>query len=155
MCLPYQVESRQQQQRCISDEKVEQVGITMSKLPIMNSLQSPVIDGYTTRGFNINGNKVFGSIALLPRAYFHWKIVRPDEITPESLTLFHIVRPRIELVVLGTGVKIKHVSRDVREFLRGKGIALEIQDTHNACGTFHCLMDEGRMAGAALIPPEY
>ena len=78
----------------------------------------------------------------------------------------------IELVVLGTGVKIKHVSRDVREFLRGKGIALEIQDTvslilliplhynaphpqHNACGTFHCLMDEGRMAGAALIPPEY
>ena len=73
-CLPYQVERWQQQRRCISDEKVEQVGITMSKLPIMNSLQSPVIEGYTARGFNINGNRVFGSVALLPRAYFHWKV---------------------------------------------------------------------------------
>lgn len=44
---------------------------------------------------------------------------------------------------------------DVKDYLKSKGIALEVQDTHNACAAFHYLMDEGRLAGAALIPPEY
>lgn len=75
-------------------------------------------------------------------------------------------------MILGTGAKIIPVHGDVKDYLRSKGIALEVQDTvsafiklftnrrimqqqHNACAAFHYLMDEGRLAGAALIPPEY
>ena len=40
-----------------------------------------------------------------------------------------ITSPGTELVVLGTGAKIIPVHRDVTDYLKSKGIALEVQDT--------------------------
>lgn len=63
------------QWRTFSSEEVEQIGFTMSKLtPLDSSNSSPLIEKYNTKGFTISGNKVYGSVALLPKAYFHWKV---------------------------------------------------------------------------------
>ncbi len=35
---------------------------------------APLVQGYTTNGFVIAGNRVFGSVALLPRGLLHWKV---------------------------------------------------------------------------------
>ena len=35
---------------------------------------APVVDGVSTRGFNIRGITVLGSVALLPRGLLHWKV---------------------------------------------------------------------------------
>lgn len=36
--------------------------------------QAPVVNAFTTNGFIIRGNRVYGSVALLPRGLFHWKV---------------------------------------------------------------------------------
>lgn len=67
----------------------------MSRLTPISSSNSPLIEKYSTKGFTISGNKVYGSVALLPKAYFHWKIIKASEITPESFTLFHVAKPKL------------------------------------------------------------
>ena len=88
-----------------------------------------------------------------------------------------------DVLVLGMGTKVKKVDPAILSYLHRKGISVEIQDTvrrdwslvrctaryvtlivyvflslpsqPNACATFNFLLDEGRPAGAALIPPDY
>lgn len=113
----------------------------------------PLISKYSTKGFKIQGNKLYGSVAILPKTFFSWKVRAASEITIESLQLFTVVEPKIELLVVGTGVKIERLSQDVRDYLRKHNISLEVLDTPNACSTFNFLLEEGRMTAAALIPP--
>ncbi len=81
-----------------------------------------------------------------------------------------------DLIVLGTGSRVRRIDQAVIDYLLRKGINVEIQDTvsgclppsplgycaallsppqPHACATFNYLLDEARPAGAALIPPEY
>ena len=39
------------------------------------------------------------------------------------------ISPGTELVLLGTGAKMVPVHRDIKDYLKSKGIALEVQDT--------------------------
>lgn len=126
---------------------------TLSKVNVVEA--APVIQGYFTNGFMIRGVRVMGSVALLPRGMLHWKVTGEHDVCPESFSLFHMIEPRIDLVVLGTGSKVERVSPALTSYLQRKGISLEVQDTPNACATFNFLLDEGRPAGAALIPPDY
>ncbi|XP_065829165.1 NADH dehydrogenase [ubiquinone] 1 alpha subcomplex assembly factor 3-like [Oscarella lobularis] len=112
------------------------------------------ISSYSTKGFTINGIRVVGSVALFKNAIIHWKITDPSQINPETLALFHLFWPPIEVLVLGVGDKITQMDEALRKYARTKGLGLEIQDTPNACATFNFLMDEGRQAAAALIPPK-
>jgi len=50
----------------------------MSKLTPIDSSNSPLVEKYSTNGFTISGNKIYGSVALLPNAYFHWKVKKVD-----------------------------------------------------------------------------
>ena len=36
--------------------------------------QAPLVNGYTTNGFVIRNNFVYGSVALLPRTLLNWKV---------------------------------------------------------------------------------
>lgn len=126
---------------------------TFSKLEV--SERAPEISGYLTNGFIIRGNAVFGSVALLPRGFFNWKVQMVGDIVPESFALFHLIEPKLELVVLGTGSSVERINPEITKFLKRKGISIEIQDTPNACATFNFMLDEGRPAGAALIPPRH
>ncbi|XP_022353497.1 NADH dehydrogenase [ubiquinone] 1 alpha subcomplex assembly factor 3 isoform X1 [Enhydra lutris kenyoni] len=75
------------------------------------------------------------------------------DITEESFSLFWLLEPRIEIVVVGTGDRTERLQPQVLQALRQRGIAVEVQDTPNACATFNFLCHEGRVTGAALIPP--
>ncbi|TWW62086.1 NADH dehydrogenase [ubiquinone] 1 alpha subcomplex assembly factor 3 [Takifugu flavidus] len=113
-----------------------------------------LIQSYSPQGFNIDGNRVFGPCALLPPAILQWKVGTYKDITEESLSLFHMLEPKIEILVLGTGAKVERINPTVLAMLKKKGIAVEIQDTPNACATFNFLTSERRVAAAALIPPQ-
>uniref|UniRef100_A0A8C6SGJ3 NADH dehydrogenase [ubiquinone] 1 alpha subcomplex assembly factor 3 n=1 Tax=Neogobius melanostomus TaxID=47308 RepID=A0A8C6SGJ3_9GOBI len=101
----------------------------------------PMILSYSSRGFNIDGNRVFGPVGS------------HRDITEESVSLFHMIEPRIEILVLGTGAKVERIDPSVLALLKKKGISLEVQDTPNACATFNFLTSERRVAAAGLIPP--
>uniref|UniRef100_A0A8D3EA89 NADH dehydrogenase [ubiquinone] 1 alpha subcomplex assembly factor 3 n=1 Tax=Scophthalmus maximus TaxID=52904 RepID=A0A8D3EA89_SCOMX len=100
-----------------------------------------MIHSYSSHGFNIDGNRVFGPCALLPPAILQWNVGSYKDITEESVSLFHMLVPRIEILVL------------VLALLKSKGIAVEVQDTPNACATFNFLTSERRVTAAGLIPP--
>ena len=34
----------------------------------------PFVTSYSTRGFHLKGIKVFGSVAVLPSAFYHWRV---------------------------------------------------------------------------------
>ena len=57
--------------------------------------KAPLITAYSSGGFTLQNAYVVGSVGLLPRGYFHWNIKRAEDITIESLALFHMVVPRI------------------------------------------------------------
>lgn len=115
--------------------------------------QAVYIDSYNSRGFTINGNRVLGPCALLPQTVVQWNVGSHQDITEESFSLFWMLEPRIEIVVVGTGNKTERLRSEVLQSMRQRGIAVEVQDTPNACATFNFLCHEGRVTGAALIPP--
>ena len=51
---------------------------TFSKIDV--SEHAPVIDSYLTHGFIIRGSLVQGSVALLPRAMFNWKVHEGNDL---------------------------------------------------------------------------
>ncbi|XP_056093902.1 NADH dehydrogenase [ubiquinone] 1 alpha subcomplex assembly factor 3 [Rhinichthys klamathensis goyatoka] len=112
-----------------------------------------IIYSYSPQGFNISGNRVLGPCALVPPAILQWNVGHHTDITAESLSLFHLLEPRIEVLVLGTGARTERLDPSVLDFLRKKGIAVEVQDTPNACATFNFLSSERRLVAAGLIPP--
>ncbi|XP_064160372.1 NADH dehydrogenase [ubiquinone] 1 alpha subcomplex assembly factor 3 [Anguilla rostrata] len=112
-----------------------------------------LIYGYSPRGFNIDGNSVIGPCALLPPTILQWNVGNYKDITVESLALFYMLEPRIEVLVLGTGGRVERIDPNVLKFMNRKGIAVEVQDTPNACATFNFLSSERRIVAAGLIPP--
>ncbi|CAK6955489.1 NADH dehydrogenase 1 alpha subcomplex assembly factor 3 [Scomber japonicus] [Scomber scombrus] len=118
-----------------------------------------MINSYSSRGFNIDGNRVFGPCAVLPPAILQWNVGSYKDITEESVSLFHMLEPRIgknennlwhfllkvrlypgafnlsyfltyaEILVLGTGARVERINPSVLALLKKKGIAVEVQDT--------------------------
>ncbi|XP_053324876.1 NADH dehydrogenase [ubiquinone] 1 alpha subcomplex assembly factor 3 [Spea bombifrons] len=111
------------------------------------------IESVSRQGFIINGDRVVGPCAIIPKAILQWNVGSHKDISVESLSLFHMLVPRIEIVVLGTGDRVERLDPAILKFMRQKGVAVEVQDTANACATFNFLNSEGRVTGAALIPP--
>ncbi|KAM9408757.1 NADH dehydrogenase [ubiquinone] 1 alpha subcomplex assembly factor 3 [Pholidichthys leucotaenia] len=112
-----------------------------------------LINSYSSAGFNIDNNTVFGPCAVLPPAVLQWNVGTFKDITEESVSLFHMLEPKIEILVLGTGTRLERINPSVLALLKRKGIAVEVQDTPNACATFNFLASERRVVAAGLIPP--
>ncbi|RDD47084.1 NADH dehydrogenase [ubiquinone] 1 alpha subcomplex assembly factor 3 [Trichoplax sp. H2] len=120
---------------------------------IAGSDQMPIIKSYSSQGFSIGNIKIIGPAAILPKGFFLWKVKRNENITARNLSLFPVLVPRIDILVIGTGNNLAVLHPDVLKYLRSNAIAVEVQDTPNACATFNFLLEEGRQVAAALIPP--
>ncbi|XP_039128131.1 LOW QUALITY PROTEIN: NADH dehydrogenase [ubiquinone] 1 alpha subcomplex assembly factor 3-like [Dioscorea cayenensis subsp. rotundata] len=108
--------------------------------------------GYTDTGFTVNGVKYEGSLLIIDNKLMSWSPKRFSEITAESLSIFQIVRPVPEILILGCGRHIEPVSLELRRFIRSTGMKLEAIDSRNAASTYNILNEEGRVVAAALLP---
>ncbi|XP_072239247.1 NADH dehydrogenase [ubiquinone] 1 alpha subcomplex assembly factor 3 [Leuresthes tenuis] len=132
------------------DELYQRTTVSVMKREQENGI---LIHSYSPAGFNIDGNRVFGPCAVVPPAILQWNVGNYKDITEESVSLFHMLEPTIEILILGTGATLERVDPSVLALLKRKGIAVEVQDTPNACATFNFLTSERRMVAAGLIPP--
>ncbi|KAM6160705.1 NADH dehydrogenase [ubiquinone] 1 alpha subcomplex assembly factor 3 [Erethizon dorsatum] len=132
------------------DELYQRTRISLMQRELPHAMY---IDSYSSRGFTVSGNRVLGPCALLPHSVLQWNVGSHRDITEESFSLFWMLEPRIEIVVVGTGNRTERLHSLVLQAMRQRGIAVEVQDTPNACATFNFLCHEGRVTGAALIPP--
>jgi len=78
-----------------------------------------------------------------------WPVANVDGLTPAAMT--PLAELPLEVVLLGTGDKIRFPKPEVTAPLLSKGIGVEVMDVGAACRTYNILMAEGRKVAAALI----
>ncbi|XVE99931.1 hypothetical protein REPUB_Repub03eG0242800 [Reevesia pubescens] len=134
--------------------------------------------GYTDTGFTVNGVNHEGSLLCVGNLLTSWGPNKFSEITPDSLSIFQIIRPipalclyfwcscsvtccytkcnfwrtKEKILLLGCGRYIQPVHPELRHFIRSTGMKLEALDSRNVASTYNILNEEGRIVAAALLP---
>ncbi|KAK3157204.1 hypothetical protein QOZ80_2AG0117550 [Eleusine coracana subsp. coracana] len=107
---------------------------------------------YDDTGFKINNVKYEGSLLIVENKIMTWVPKTFAEISAESLSIFKVVHPIPEILILGCGRHIQQVSPELRKFIRSTGMKLEAVDSRNAASTYNILNEEGRPVAAAVLP---
>jgi len=121
----------------------------------MRELNKTFVYTYTEMGFTLaDETMLIGPVALFPKSVLSWRVKTVDEITPESMLLFTLLEPKLDIVVVGVGDKkyIRPVKERLQPLFRQHFIRLEVLDTPDACATFNFLNKEGQYVAAALFP---
>ena len=91
-----------------------------------------------------------------------WNVDGPEDINEDSLALFTILDPKIDVLIIGfgdntsqTGKRSFPVDTSIILKMLRKGINVELLTTENAIATYNFLVEEGRVVAAALIPPNH
>ncbi|XP_058822867.1 NADH dehydrogenase [ubiquinone] 1 alpha subcomplex assembly factor 3 [Topomyia yanbarensis] len=115
-----------------------------------------LINSYSQVGFRLNNNMVvLGPMAIFPRTVFSWNVASYEDINEESLSLFSVLEPKIDILVVGIGDQpmTPALNKRIIEYMRKYRINVEVLSTEQACATFNFLNSEGRVVAGALIPP--
>jgi uncharacterized protein len=78
-----------------------------------------------------------------------WPVARLSELTADHFAQLLSLDP--ELVVFGSGARLRFVAPALLRPLIERGIGVETMDTVAACRTFNVLASEGRAVAAALL----
>jgi uncharacterized protein len=108
------------------------------------------IQGYGPGWIEVAGKKILHSIILTSRGQrIDWNC---DSF--ESLSAQHfeqLAQLQTELVIFGSGAKLRFVSPSLTLALIGQQIGLETMDTAAACRTYNILASEDRCVAVALL----
>jgi uncharacterized protein len=80
-----------------------------------------------------------------------WRPRSPDELSAADFETVLALKP--ELVIFGSGPRIRFVSPALMSCLIDRRIGVETMDTAAACRTYNVLASEGRSVVAALLLP--
>lgn len=108
------------------------------------------ITGYGADFVSVNGVRHTRSLLIMSHQLVpDWPAASAQALTPEHLhaTLEH----QPEVVLLGTGARLRFPQPEVLRPLIDAKVGYEIMDTGAACRTYNILMAEGRRVLAALI----
>lgn len=115
-----------------------------------------LVNSYSTAGFRLNnGLFIFGPVALFPKSALQWKVNSSFDITEEALSLFTLLEPKLDVLVIGLGDAGETLDMTVVQQLRKRRIGVEMHPTPIACTTFNFLNVEDRNVAAAMIPPRH
>jgi uncharacterized protein len=109
------------------------------------------IDAYGNGGFRFAGMSHRGSIICLPSGISAWDPVRLEDLSLQAFAQVLLERSEIAVLLLGTGLELRHPGVEVRSGLAEAGIGVEPMDTGAACRTYNVLLAEGRPIAAALL----
>ncbi|XP_053695630.1 NADH dehydrogenase [ubiquinone] 1 alpha subcomplex assembly factor 3 [Sabethes cyaneus] len=115
-----------------------------------------LINSYSQVGFRLSNDMVvIGPMAIFPRSVFSWNVSGFEDINEDSLSLFSVLEPKIDILVVGIGDQqvTPAFSNKVIDYMRKHKINVEVLTTEQACATFNFLNAEGRVVAAALVPP--
>ena len=100
----------------------------------------------------VNETRYEKSMIVLPEQIIEtWNVETFDSLVPEHIDVLLALKP--EIVLLGTGKRLRFPPHPLTGPLRQMQIGLEVMDTYAACRTYNILMAEGRNVAAALILP--
>jgi uncharacterized protein len=110
-----------------------------------------VIQSYGAGGFQVSGERHSGSLLVFADHTVAWAVSAHDQLTLAALAPVAAARPKVEILLLGTGARMVPVGAALRRELRELGITLDVMDTGAACRTFNVLSAEERRVAAAQI----
>ncbi|KOC61616.1 NADH dehydrogenase [ubiquinone] 1 alpha subcomplex assembly factor 3 [Habropoda laboriosa] len=114
-----------------------------------------LIDRCLSIGFTMNNNSLtIGPIAIFPETVLSWNVGCTKDINEASLSLFTILKPTLDILILGLEIKCEYNEiRELKKILLKYNIKNEIFPVQQACGVYNFLVSEGRYVAAGLIPP--
>ncbi len=110
-----------------------------------------VIEGYRGGGFRISGVRHEGSVFVLPDRTLPWPVREIGEITVADLDPSASAGPGVDVILLGSGDRMRMLPGPVRAGLREAGLNVDVMETGAACRTYNILLAEERRVAAALI----
>jgi len=92
---------------------------------------------------------------LFFRSVLQWNVNDYQSINEETLSLFCLLEPKLDVLVIGIGdhTVTPALSKHILKFIRKYNINIELLTTEQACTTFNFLNAENRIVAGALIPP--
>lgn len=120
------------------------------KLHLQTDGNIHLITAYDSDHVAVNGVRHERSLIVLPaQVIAEWQADAPDSMTAEHFSA--LAELGLEILLLGTGPKLRFPSPRLIHALAQQGIGLETMDTFAACRTYNILATEGRKVAAALI----
>ena len=108
------------------------------------------IHSYNEEYFVINQSK-YNCHCQLHRSSFAKEWI-PADINQLTLSDFEtLIALKPEVIILGSGTKIKFPDNELRREFNRLNIGLEVMDTGAACRTYNVLLSEGRNVAAAIL----
>ena len=111
----------------------------------------PVVRGFAADGFVVDG-RAYPALLLSPLGAQGWAAAPKAALTIEAFGPLLALEPPPEFLLLGTGPRLVHPPRALREALAGLGIGLEVMDSRAAARAWGLLRGEERWIVAALMP---
>ncbi|HEX8225211.1 MAG TPA: Mth938-like domain-containing protein [Allosphingosinicella sp.] len=113
--------------------------------------RGPVVRGFAAGGFVVDG-QAYRALQLTPQSAAEWGPPPVAELALSDLQDLLALDPAPEFLLLGTGPRLVHPPRALREALAGLGIGLEVMDSRAAARAWGLLRGEERWIAAALMP---
>jgi uncharacterized protein len=110
-----------------------------------------LIDAYGRGGFRFAGMSHRGSILALPSGVRAWPVASARDLDAHSLDAVLAEEPRLEFLLLGTGLDLVPLRDAFKAPFRAVGISVDSMQTGPAARTYNILLAEDRRVGAALI----
>jgi len=108
------------------------------------------IHGYGPGWIQVGAEKIMRSVVLSSRGErLDWDCERFEDLT--EMHFEQLARLQTELVIFGSGDKLRFVSPVLTQSLIIQQIGLETMDTPAACRTYNVLANEGRIVACALL----
>lgn len=117
-----------------------------------DKFDAPAITGYGPGWIAINGERTQGSTVLGSHGTrFDWLCQCFEDLNPAHFAQLIEINPQPELVIFGSGHKLRFVPPAWLAPLMQQRIGLETMDTLAACRTYNILAGEGRSVLLAVL----
>jgi uncharacterized protein len=109
-----------------------------------------LIGAYEDDSVRINGQEYAGNLVVMPEQLLpDWTQATSETLAADDLR--PLLDLDVEVILLGTGPRLRFPPPELlRPFLQ-KGIGIEVMDRPAACRTYNLLASEGRKVAAALL----
>lgn len=111
-----------------------------------------IIQRYGNGGFHVSGRQHKGAILVLADHTVTLAAAGPEDLDTAALAEALAPGMAVELLLVGSGLTIRHLPADVRAALQAARIGFDVMNTGAACRTYNLLLSEGRHVAALLFP---
>ena len=119
------------------------------KLQLAGAAGRNTITGYGAGYVLVNGTRHEENLIVLPDRLLPWRAAGFESLSAEDFG--ELASLGLEVVLLGTGAKLRFPSPQVTRPLIEAKVGLEVMDAQAACRTYNILVSEERRVAAALL----